>query len=76
MDSAFAKPSPEAKSSRKRVITDWVKRQVSAGQDDKSTFSRLEKGMHLGADVHLVKPALARESDAITNPSRVMMPRQ
>ncbi len=30
-------------------------RQVSAGQDDKSTFSRLEKGMHLGAHVHLVE---------------------
>jgi hypothetical protein len=58
------------------VITDWVSDKFPLVRMTKARSPGWRKVCILGHTFTWSKPAFARESDAITNPSRVMMPRQ
>src|ERR1700677_1444944 len=76
MDSAFANPSPDAKSSRRRVITDWVRDRFPLVRMTKALSPGRTNVCILGHTFTWSDPALVLESDAMTRPCRVMMPRQ
>ena len=73
---AQARPSPAANRALVMLTTDWLSDRLPLLRTTNARSPGCEKVCILRAIFRSSKPALVRESEAITRPSRVMMPRQ